>query len=114
MDAVVTDSDVSLMARNYLANWEAGLGLGHEQETAICNTFHSNYEQQKREGLHKWKRNKGDGATYHALITAAESAKDQLLAHGVKALVDGMFMYTSCMGEENMVYMQDSQRYMHS
>ena len=96
MDAVVSDSDVSLIARECLADWEAlssDLGLNHAQETAIRNSFHDRYELQRRECLHKWKEMKGDEATYGALITAAESARNKLLADAVKALVRGMFVY---------------------
>ena len=98
MDAVVSDPDVSLIARECLADWEAlrsDLGLNRAQETAIRNSFHGKYEQQRRECLNIWKEMKGDEATYHALITAAESAKNQQLADTVKALVRGMFVYTN-------------------
>ena len=98
MDTVVSGTDMAVIASEYLDAWEPlspHLGLSHVQETAICNSHQGRYNQQKRECLHTWKQTKGDEATYRALITAAVSAGLQLLADRVKALVDGMLMYTS-------------------
>ena len=98
MDAVVSETDIATIASKHLVEWEPlrpHLGLGREKETAIRNSFPNNYELQKRECLHEWKQMKGNEATYGALITAAKGANNQLLADKVKALVDGMLMYTS-------------------
>ena len=89
MDAVISERDMGVIASVYIADWESlrpHLGLSQAQETSIHNSFPSNYDQQKRECLSKWKVRKGNEATYRALITAAESAGNQLLAHRVKAL----------------------------
>ena len=42
---------------------------------------------QKQECLEVWKEAKGDGATYRAIISAAEEAGDKQLADCVKSLL---------------------------
>ena len=116
MDGVISETDIAVIASVYLDSWEPlrpHLGLSREKETAIRNSFPISYEQQKRECLHEWEQLRGNGATYGALITAAQSANNQLLADKVKALVDGMFMYTSWEGGTWYTCNTHSQRYMY-
>ena len=94
MDEVVSDADEAKIAREYLTDWQSlrpHLGLNHQQENAIRNSYPCNYDQQKQECLSKWKEMKGDRATYRALITAAENARNQQLADKIKALVHGRY-----------------------
>ena len=67
------------------------LGLSQEQRNAFGML---GWAEKKHECLKVWKEMKGNEATYGALITAAEKAKDQKLADAVKAIFDGMCMYT--------------------
>ena len=85
----VTDQDIATIARDYLVSWEElapHLGLTVQQEKSVRKTF-CEYEDQKREVLRTWKRNKGNGATYHILITAAETISNMQLADDVRALL---------------------------
>ena len=85
----VTDQDIATIARDYLVSWEElapHLGLTVQQEKSIQKTCRE-YEDQKREVLRTWKRNKGNGATYHILITAAEAISNMQLADDVRALL---------------------------
>ena len=69
--------------------WEEltpSLGLTQQDEVNIRETY-KDYADQKREALYTWKRNKGDGATYGALIAAAESTSNEQLADGVRKLM---------------------------
>ena len=89
LDTPVTDQDIATVARDYLVRWEElapHLGLTVQQEQSIRQTFRE-YEDQKREVLRTWKRNKGNGATYHILITAAETISNMQLADNVRALL---------------------------
>ena len=86
---VVSVEDVPVIARKYLKEWEPlrpYLGLSPQKKIEIF-TSHSDYEKQKQECLDVWKETKGDEATYSALITAAEKAKDQQLADSVRAML---------------------------
>ena len=81
--------DVATIARDHLTDWESlrpYLGLTRQQEAEIRNTYH-HYGKQKQECLEVWKETKGNDATFGALITAAEKAKDQQLADTVKAMI---------------------------
>ena len=89
LEEVVSDTDVATIARDYLTNWESlrpYLGLSYTQEAEI-NKTHRDYKKQKQECLQEWKELKGKEATYGAFITAAEEAKNQLLADGVRAML---------------------------
>ena len=49
------------------------------------------YGKQKRECLEVWKEERGGReATYRALISAAEEAKDQLLADKIRDMIEKM------------------------
>ena len=88
---MVSDEDVATIARDHLTDWESlrpYLGLSHTQEVDICRTYYE-YGRQKNKCLQEWKKKKANEATYSALITAAEKADNQLLAHGVRDHVSG-------------------------
>ena len=70
------------------------LELTVQQEHCIHETF-KRYEDQKREALRTWKRNKGSGATYGAFIIAAETTSNMQLADNVKALLKEQLQHTS-------------------
>ena len=89
LEEVISDEDVATIARDHLTNWESlrpYLGLTRPQKENIRKTY-SDYGEQKRECLEVWQETKGNEATYGALITAAEKAKDQHLADRVKAML---------------------------
>ena len=87
---MIGDEDVATIARDHLTNWESlrpYLGLSRQQQVEIRKSYHGDYGEQKRECLEVWKETKGNDATFGALITAAEKAKDQQLADRVKAMI---------------------------
>ena len=89
LEEVVSDKDVATIAREHLTDWESlrpYLGLSHPQEAEIHQT-HRDYGKQKQECLQEWKELKGNEATYGAFITAAEEARNQRLADGVRAML---------------------------
>ena len=97
LDTPITNRDIVTIARDYLVSWEElapHLELTVQQEQSIRKTFRE-YEDQKREVLRTWKRNKGNEATYHILITAAETISNMQLADDVKALLKEQFQHTS-------------------
>ena len=90
LEEVISDVDIANIARDILINWELlrpYLGLSRAQKEAIRKSYPGQYEEQKCESLEIWKEMQGDGATYGAFITAAEEAKDQQLADGVRAML---------------------------
>ena len=90
LEEVISDEDVATIARDHLTDWESlrpYLGLSRPQQVEIRESYPGNYGKQKRECLEVWKETKGNEATYGALITAAEKAKDQQLADRVKAMI---------------------------
>ena len=87
---MVDDEDLAVIARDYLTDWEdlhPFLGLSRAQKKEIIKSFQGDYGKQKRECLEVWKEVKGDGATYRALISAAEKAKNRELADNVRGMV---------------------------
>ena len=89
LDTPISDQDIATIIRDYLVRWEElapHLGLTASQEHSIRQTFRE-YEDQKREALRTWKRNKGNGATYCTFITAAETISNMQLADNVRALL---------------------------
>ena len=89
LDTPITDQDIAVIAKDYLVRWEElspHLELTVQQEHSIQQTYRI-YEDQKREALHMWKRNKGNGATYNSFITAAETISNMQLADNVRALL---------------------------
>lgn len=90
--SVISRKHLDKIAREFLTNWEelsSSLGLSEQQEHSIRKT-NREYEDQKREALRTWKRNKGNGATYGALIAAAEEISNIQLADDVRGLLKGM------------------------
>ena len=86
----VSDKDLATIARDHLSNWESlrpYLELSHAQKEEIRRSCPGDYGKQKQECLEVWKQTKGNEATYCALITAAEDAKQQTLADGVRSLL---------------------------
>ena len=89
LNTPITDQDIATIARVYLVRWEElspHLELTVQQDQSIRRTFRE-YEDQKREALHTWKRNKGNGATFASFITAAEAISNMQLADNVRALL---------------------------
>ena len=85
----VSDKDVAVIARDHLTSWEPlrpFLDLTRPQEETIRRTY-PDYGKQKEECLQLWRQTKGKKATYGALITAAEQARDQNLADSVRSMI---------------------------
>ena len=86
---VVTDEQLAKVAREFLMKWEEispSLGLTQQQEESIRRTYRD-YEDQKREALYMWKRNKGNEATFDAFITAAEGISNMELADTLRGFM---------------------------
>ena len=86
----VSDRDLATIARDHIHNWESlrpYLGLNHAQKEEIRRSCPGDYGRQKQECLEVWKETKGNEATYQALITAAEEAKEQTLADDIRAML---------------------------
>ena len=97
LDTPVTDQDIAIIARDHLVKWEElapHLELTVQQEQSIRQTSRE-YEDQKRDVLRMWKRNEGNAATYHTLITAAETISNMQLADDVRALLKKQLQNTS-------------------
>ena len=97
LDAQITDQDIATIARDYLVSWEEispHLELTEPQIYSIQETFRR-YEDQKREALVMWKRNKGSGATYSAFIAAAEMVSNIRLAGDVRTMLRRRLQNTS-------------------
>ena len=89
LDTPVSYTDVAKIAADFLASWEElspHLELTPEQEAEIRNTF-KDYGIQKREALRRWKKNKGNTATYRAFTTAATATSNMELVDRVKAML---------------------------
>lgn len=81
----VTHRQLATLARDHLIDWKEiapELEINPGQIFAIKQN--PNYDEQKREALNMWKRNKGKKATFRAFITAAESVGNTNLAESVK------------------------------
>ena len=89
LDAQITNQDIATIARDYLVSWEeisSHLELTDPQQYSIQKTFRR-YEDQKREALLMWKRNRGSKATYSAFIAAAETLSNIRLADDVRSML---------------------------
>ena len=87
MDDVISRKALAVIARDHVKDWKIlgpFLDLSLQQETEIVNSYPQNYRMQKWKCLEVWKEMKGEGATYRALITAAEEAEDRDLADRVR------------------------------
>ena len=81
LDRIISDDDIEVIARDHLALWEGLPLLSPAEEVVIRKNSPSDYLDQKRKFLFKWKENQGDKATYRELSNAATTI-------GNKALVD--------------------------
>ena len=89
LDIPVSYADIAIVAADFLENWEElspHLGLTRQQEAEIRNTF-KDYGTQKREALSKWKKIKGNAATYGGFIAAAAATSNIELVDNVKAML---------------------------
>ena len=90
LSSVISRKQLAKISRELLTNWEElspSLGLTGPQEESIRMTY-SNYETQKQEALYKWKRNKGNEATFGAFIAAAQGISNMQLADNVRRLMN--------------------------
>ena len=91
LDDEINQTFLTCIARDYVTNWEPlgpYLDLSQQQETEIRQNHKDNYGLQKQECLKVWQEVKGAGATFRALISAAEKAKNQQLADRVRSLLE--------------------------
>ena len=89
LDAPVSDVDIATIAAEYLVSWEElspYLGLTKQHEADIRKDF-KEHSEQKRQALLKWKKIKGNGATYRALITAARATSNMELVDNINAML---------------------------
>ena len=89
LDIPVSYADIAIVAADFLVNWEElspHLELTRQQEAEIRNTF-KDYGTQKREVLSKWKKIKGNAATYRVFIAAATATSNIELVDNVKAML---------------------------
>ena len=89
LKAQVSEGDIAKIAREYLNRWNElapFLGLTEGQETEVQNSS-SDYGDQKRAALLKWRAVKGRAATYAAFIAAANEAGLANLADNVRDLL---------------------------
>ena len=80
-----------MIARDHLTDWEnlqPFLGLNRAQKKEITNSYPRDYGKQKRESLEVWKEERGREATYRALISAAEEARDKELADNIRDMLE--------------------------
>lgn len=86
----ITPKHMKIIARDHLTSWEdiyVFLDLNEADSKEIRRNSPDDYGEQKHNCLLKWKKKIGKGnATYEALISAAEEAKNQLLADHVRSL----------------------------
>jgi hypothetical protein len=91
MKKEINDRDLAVIARDHLTDWEnlqPFLGLNRAQKKEIANSYPRDYGKQKRECLEVWKEKIGREATYRALISAAEEARDQQLADNIRDMLE--------------------------
>ena len=82
LDDVISRKSLAEIAKK-ITRWKPlgpYLDLTRQQEEEIAHKYRDDLGMQKRECLEVWKEMKGEGATYRALITAAEEAEDMQLA----------------------------------
>ena len=82
--------EIAVIARDHMTQWESlrpFLGLNTAKNEEIARSYPANYGLQKQKCLEVWKEVKGGGATYRALISAAEDARDQQLADAIKSML---------------------------
>ena len=90
-DDEINDRDIAVIARDHLTVWERlhpFLGLSRAQKEEIARSYSGDYGLQKQECLEVWKKERGREATYRALITAAEEARDKELADNIRVMLE--------------------------
>ena len=90
-DDEISDRDLAVIARDYLTDWEKlhpFLGLNRAQKKEIARSYPADYGLQKQECLEVWKEERGREATYRALISAAEEARDKELADNIRDMLE--------------------------
>ena len=90
LDDVISRKSLAEIAKK-ITHWKPlgpYLDLTRQQEEEIAHKYRDNLGMQKRECLEVWKEVKGEGATYRALILAAEEAEDRQLADCVRSLLE--------------------------
>lgn len=95
---IISKNQLDKIANELLTNWEElsyCLELTQQQESDIRRTYRE-YADQKREALRAWKRNKGNGATFGALIDAAKEASNMQLAHDIIDLMETLQGKNTC------------------
>lgn len=88
LDSEVADKDIAVIAQDYLEKWEKlcpFLELTNAEE-AIKQTDRD-YDEQKKAFLQRWKRQRGRGATYRALIEAARETRNEKLANDIEDML---------------------------
>ena len=90
LDDEVSDKQLAVIARDNGFDWERlrpYLGLSRAHTKQIHTAYPRDHGMQRLECLEVWKEVKGKEATYRALVTAAEEARDQRLADNVKDML---------------------------
>ena len=88
LDNVVTEKDIAIIAQEHLTKWEEispFLELKDVTDDQIRRTP-GGYAEQKKALLREWKRLHSNGATFRALIRAAEEAQNMLLADKLRCM----------------------------
>ena len=86
----ISDRDLAVIARDHLTQWEKlqpFVGLSRAKKKEIARSYPGDYGLQKQECLEVWKEKRGEEATYRALISAAEEAKDKELADNIRDML---------------------------
>ena len=90
MENEAKEDHLEVIARECSFDWMAlrpHLGLSSAQEQDI-NRSESQYGEQRRVCLYKWKEVKGTSATYRALVEAANRISNRMLADKVKEVMN--------------------------
>ena len=113
LDDVISRRYLAAIAWNHITHWEPlgpFLDLTRQQKVEIAQKYRGNYGLQKRECLEVWKEVTGDGATYRALISAAEEAQDKQLADNIRNIIQQesskieQFYYCDCLVGEKVLH----------
>ena len=89
-DEVIRDTDLAIIARDHLSNWENLHPFLELSPACMMEIFRScprDYREQKCKCLRVWKEEMGSRATYRALIFAAEEANNKQLADNVRDML---------------------------
>ena len=80
LDRIISDYDIEVISRDHLVRWEGFPLLSPAEEEVIRRNSPSDYLDQKRKFLFKWKEKQGDKATYRELSNAATTIGNKALA----------------------------------